>query len=76
MAAKSLFARATETAQFLQKDLPEELKSPKVAIVCGSGLGGLQYTINDGVKVEMAYTDIPNWARSTGKSVIWEEHGA
>jgi purine-nucleoside phosphorylase len=65
---KTLFARATETAKSLQNELPEELRSPKVAIVCGSGLGGLQHTINPGVKFEKLYAEIPNWAKSTGMS--------
>jgi len=68
IAEKTLFARATETAQSLQSELPEELRTPKVAIVCGSGLGGLQHTINPGVKFEKPYAEIPNWAKSTGTS--------
>ena len=67
---KTLFVRATETAQSLQNELPEQLRNPKVAIVCGSGLGGLQHTVNPGVKFEKAYADIPNWARSTGQPCI------
>lgn len=69
LAAKSLYDRASETAQALQHELPEGLRKPKVAIVCGSGLGGLQQTINDGIKFEKPYADIPNWARSTGQSI-------
>jgi purine-nucleoside phosphorylase len=73
---QTLYARATETAKSLQSELPEELRTPKVAIVCGSGLGGLQHTINPGVKFEKSYADIPNWAKSTGTShdllhVLW-----
>jgi purine-nucleoside phosphorylase len=63
----TLYARAGETAQFLQKSLPDELRLPKVAIVCGSGLGGLANTINPGLRAETPYAEIPNWAASTGK---------
>jgi purine-nucleoside phosphorylase len=64
----TLYVRAKETAQFLQKSLPDELRFPKVAIVCGSGLGGLANTINPGVRAETPYANIPNWAVSTGRS--------
>ena len=66
---KTLFGRASEPAKLLQDQLPDELRTPKVAIVCGSGLGGLQHTINAGARFEKAYADIPNWAKSTGKSI-------
>jgi len=62
-----LYTRAKDTADALRKELPEELRQPKVAIICGSGLGGLQYTINEGVRFEKSYSEIQNWARSTGK---------
>jgi purine-nucleoside phosphorylase len=66
--ASTLYARASETARFLQKSLPDDLRFPKVAIVCGSGLGGLANTINPGLRVETPYAEIPNWAVSTGTS--------
>ncbi|KAF9427074.1 hypothetical protein BGZ94_005516 [Podila epigama] len=43
--------------------LPESLSKPKVAIVCGSGLGGLVNIIRE--KVEFAYSDIPGFVNST-----------
>ncbi|KIW09390.1 purine nucleoside phosphorylase I, inosine and guanosine-specific [Verruconis gallopava] len=61
----TLYARASETAKFLQNSLPDKLCSPKVAIVCGSGLGGLANAINPGLRVETPYASIPNWAVST-----------
>lgn len=36
-----------ETANFLRSKLPSELSRPKVAIVCGSGLGGLASTLTE-----------------------------
>ncbi|KAF2756131.1 hypothetical protein EJ05DRAFT_478156 [Pseudovirgaria hyperparasitica] len=61
----SVFQRATETAQHLRKILPEGLAKPKIAIVCGSGLGGLADTINPEPKVEISYGDVPGFAKST-----------
>jgi purine-nucleoside phosphorylase len=47
--------------------LPDALKNPKVAIVCGSGLGGLADTIEAEPKVELSYGVIPNFPQSTGE---------
>jgi purine-nucleoside phosphorylase len=60
------YERATETVQYLRSKLPEVLQNPKVAIVCGSGLGGLADTIEAEPKVELKYEDIPHFPRSTG----------
>ncbi|KAF1948726.1 hypothetical protein CC80DRAFT_498020 [Byssothecium circinans] len=65
LAAPNAYARALETAAFVRSKLPEELQKPKVAIVCGSGLGGLVNTIEAEPKVELAYSTIPNFPRST-----------
>jgi purine-nucleoside phosphorylase len=67
VAEKTLYARAGEAAKILQDGLPEELRNPKVAVVCGSGLGGLQHTVNTGAKFEISYADIPGFAKSTGE---------
>lgn len=63
----SAYVRATETAEYVRSQLPEVLQKPKIAIVCGSGLGGLAETIESGPKVELAYATIPNFPQSTGK---------
>lgn len=65
--ASDVFRRATDTVQFLRKSLPEVLQKPKVAIVCGSGLGGLADTIQSEPKVEFAYANIPNFPVTTGR---------
>ncbi|KAF1812034.1 hypothetical protein P152DRAFT_398075 [Eremomyces bilateralis CBS 781.70] len=62
---ESLFVRATGTAALLRTRLPEALHHPKLAIVCGSGLGGLQYTVNQELKVEIPYQDVPGFPQST-----------
>ncbi|KXT13694.1 hypothetical protein AC579_8125 [Pseudocercospora musae] len=62
--ATSIFERATETADFVRAKLPEHLKRPRVAIVCGSGLGGLARTVNEGTET-WDYKDVPNFPLST-----------
>jgi purine-nucleoside phosphorylase len=61
------YVRATETASYVRSQLPESLQKPRVAIVCGSGLGGLADTIESEPKVELAYASIPNFPQSTGE---------
>lgn len=67
LAHPNAYARASETAQHVLSKLPDTLQKPKVAIVCGSGLGGLADTIEAGPKVELPYETIPNFPQSTGK---------
>jgi purine-nucleoside phosphorylase len=67
LAAPDAYKRATETAAYVRSKLPESLQNPKIAIVCGSGLGGLAETIEAEPKVELAYSTIPNFPRSTGE---------
>lgn len=64
-ATPNAFARATATAHYVRAQLPPSLQTPKVAIVCGSGLGGLAETIESDSKVELAYATIPNFPQST-----------
>ncbi|KAL2830628.1 nucleoside phosphorylase domain-containing protein [Aspergillus pseudoustus] len=54
-----------EAFAFVKKSLPAELQSPRVAIVCGSGLGGLANTIDSELRVEIDYADIPHFPRLT-----------
>jgi len=63
----TLFQRANESANLLRRGLPQELCNPKVAIICGSGLGGLVNTIDQDPRVETSYREIPGFPRSTGK---------
>jgi purine-nucleoside phosphorylase len=67
LAAPSAYARASETAAYVRSKLPSALQNPKIAIVCGSGLGGLADTIDAEPKIELAYSTIPNFPRSTGE---------
>lgn len=45
--------------------LPANLQSPRVAIICGSGLSGIVDALRDVVLVP--YKDIPGFSTSTGK---------
>ncbi|CAG8719952.1 10802_t:CDS:2, partial [Racocetra fulgida] len=56
----------TDATNYLRARLPLELSTPKVAIICGSGLGQLADIIQD--KVEFAYEDIPGFVSSTALS--------
>jgi hypothetical protein len=60
--------KTNEAFAFLKKSLPTQLQAPQVAIVCGSGLGGLANTIDSELRVEIDYADIPHFPRLTGKS--------
>ncbi len=62
--------RALEALQYLQTVVPPELQVPAVGIICGSGLGGLASSLLQHPRVAVAYTDIPYFANSTGKSFI------
>jgi len=68
-----LYQRATDTATHIRTLLPSSLHTPKVAIVCGSGLGGLADTLNPTPRIATPYAEIPGFAVSTGRSLIVQE---
>jgi purine-nucleoside phosphorylase len=68
-AMTSTYHRATETVDYLRLKLPSHLAKPRVAIVCGSGLGGLAETVNEVDKEEWKYADVPGFPRSTGEDI-------
>ncbi|KAL4782737.1 nucleoside phosphorylase domain-containing protein [Aspergillus varians] len=53
--------KTNEAFSFIKKLLPTLLQAPRVAIVCGSGLGGLANTIDSELRVEIDYSDIPHF---------------
>lgn len=63
----SLSIRAIEATTFLRNALPASLRMPQVAIICGSGLGGLQHAIQPSPRHEFRYADIPHFPRSSGQ---------
>ena len=58
--------RAMETMLSISSNIPEQLKQPKIAIVCGSGLGGLVESIHAQPRHEISYSEVPNFPTSTG----------
>ncbi|KAK2739030.1 hypothetical protein FQN57_006712 [Myotisia sp. PD_48] len=61
----SVFEQANQTLQHLRTRLPETFQSPKIAIICGSGLGGLASTIDAETKCEFDYETIPGFPTSS-----------
>lgn len=56
------YERVQEIVAFIQKKVSIK---PEIAIICGSGLGGLAELILN--KTVIPYTDIPHFPKSTGK---------
>jgi len=56
------YERVQEIVQFIQTIVPTK---PEVAIICGSGLGGLAELIIN--KTVIPYSNIPHFPRSTGR---------
>ena len=55
------YERVQEIVAFIQNLVPTK---PEIAIICGSGLGGLAELVAD--KIVIPYADIPNFPKSTG----------
>ena len=55
------YERVQEIVEFIQKLISTK---PEVAIICGSGLGGLAELIIN--KIVIPYSDIPHFPKSTG----------
>lgn len=60
-----LSSQAQEAVQILRHSIPDTLKQLRVGIICGSGLGGLADAVSD-PRVEVPYSDIPFFPKSTG----------
>jgi len=59
-----------ESAAYLQNCMRPPLKYPKIAIICGSGLGLLAETVerNSHPSMSVDYISIPHFPPSTGKN--------
>jgi purine-nucleoside phosphorylase len=57
----TLYDKAKEAAHYIKERIGD--RSPRVAVVLGSGLGGVADSITDAV--ELLYQDIPNFVNST-----------
>ncbi|KAI9367093.1 nucleoside phosphorylase domain-containing protein [Aspergillus egyptiacus] len=64
-AGRSSREKTNDAFAFIRKLLPTQLQAPRVAIVCGSGLGGLANTLGNELRVEIDYSDIPHFPRLT-----------
>lgn len=71
MASSTVFSKAQEAANFLRERLDPRLQKPKVAIVCGSGLGGLADAVHEQPRVEVEYSSIPYFPQSTGMYLLF-----
>lgn len=71
MASSTIFSKAQEAANFLRERLDTRLQKPKVAIVCGSGLGGLADAVHEQPRVEIEYSSIPYFPQSTGMCLLF-----
>jgi purine-nucleoside phosphorylase len=60
------YAAATAAVTSLTSNLPDALKAPMIAAICGSGLGGLADSLHAEPRHEVAYGEIPHFPPSTG----------
>ena len=59
-------AQTREALQYLDRIIPRQLRNPVIGIICGSGLSALAATVTNEPKLEINYSDIPYFPRSTG----------
>lgn len=63
-----IYENALESVKAIQSKVTNpDLVKPKVAIICGTGLGGLADLLWSDSKVEIPYGEIPHFKQSTGK---------
>lgn len=61
---------ADEALHYLKGQIPSELDRPTIAIICGSGLGGLADLVLPQLHQEVQYRDIPHFPTGQG-TYIW-----
>ncbi len=75
----AVFNQCVETVEWLRTKVPENLQKPRVAVVCGSGLGGIVGCLNtddgDAGRWEGDYKTVPNFPVSTGRCSPGETDG-
>ena len=57
---------AEEALHYLKGQIPSDLERPTIAIICGSGLGGLADIVLSQSHQEVQYKDIPHFPTSQG----------
>jgi len=66
-----LYSKAIQAVNYIRSQIQDAtLQSPRVAIVCGSGQGGLVDMLESNTAVSISYSDIPNFAKTTGGCII------
>jgi purine-nucleoside phosphorylase len=61
------YERAQSALKAILSKLPEEHQKPRVAIICGTGLGGIAEVLEPKTLIEIPYEDIPHFRVSTGE---------
>ncbi|KAK7206809.1 nucleoside phosphorylase domain-containing protein [Myxozyma melibiosi] len=61
----SISDRAAATIAEINRLVPVELQSPKVAVICGSGLQHLADALSPSPRVEINFADLPNFPQTT-----------
>lgn len=64
-ASISEYDRAVQAAEFIKSHYPANFSTPVVAIICGTGLGGISEVLDANSKVEVPYEKIPGFKQST-----------
>lgn len=65
------YENASKAADYIKKLYPLGFDFPKVAIICGTGLGGIANIIDPSSIVEIPYKDIPGFMVSTGEYISY-----
>ena len=60
------FKEATEAFHFIAEQLSADLRSPRLGIICGSGLGGLADSVLSQPCHEIPYSVIPHFPSGSG----------
>ncbi|KAG8629023.1 hypothetical protein KVT40_002888 [Elsinoe batatas] len=64
--ASEIYTKATEAVSFIRSKIGnQELHQPRIAVVCGSGLGGIADVIDEETKFEVPYSTIPHFPQTT-----------
>lgn len=59
------FDAAQIASDYIKSHYPVSFKEPRVAIICGTGLGGISNILDPKTKVEVPYGSIPGFKQST-----------
>lgn len=65
-----VYAKAQDAALFIKSKFPQGFSTPKAAIICGTGLGGIANILETSPKIEIPYEEIPGFMVSTGKNFV------